>query len=258
MAKTLKQIRAGRLVCAVVYTSLTSGDPPRARAKKQKASTAAREKLNARTSVQKLERTLAANFDDGDLFVTLTYDDDHLPDDRAAAVRRLRSFIQKLRAARKARGQPLRYIYVTEGANPGGRLHHHMVIDATGDDLEEIRRLWRYGTSVEVRRLTFSRDYTYEDMASYLTKEPREWGHPRVGERTWTPSLGLVQPEPDTAQVPDNLTLDFPPDAIPLGKVGPERNGYGEFCWIKYLLPQNPDRARKRRKARKRRRKKKE
>lgn len=38
-----------------------------------------RETLNARTSFQKLERTLAANFDNGDLFITLTYDDKHLP-----------------------------------------------------------------------------------------------------------------------------------------------------------------------------------
>lgn len=141
-------------------------------------------KLNARTSFQKLERTLASNFDDGDLFVTLTYDDIHLPDGRDRAVRKVRAFLSKLRAARKARGQPLHYIYVTEGCYPGGRLHHHLVLNATGDDLEEIRRLWIYGDNVEVQRLTFGRDHTYEDLASYLTKEPREWGHPQTGERT--------------------------------------------------------------------------
>ena len=64
MSKTLKQVRSGRLVCAVVYTTPTAVDSPKARAQKQKASTAARERLNARTSFQKLERTLAANFDD--------------------------------------------------------------------------------------------------------------------------------------------------------------------------------------------------
>lgn len=256
MAKTLKQVRAGRLVCAVVYTAASAGDSPRARAQKQKASTAARERLNARTSFQKLERTLAANFDDGDLFVTLTYDDDHLPEDRNAAVRRLRSFIPKLRAARKARGKSLKYIYVTEGAYPGGRLHHHLVMDSTGEDLEEIRKLWIYGSDVEVRRLTFTQDYTYEDLASYLTKEPREWGHPQVGERTWTPSLGLAQPEPTHETVPDCVTLTAPPGAVILDREGPRVNGYGEFAWIKYLLPYNPDRRRTR--ARRRRKRKKE
>ena len=120
MSKILRKIQSGRLVYAVVYTAPTAGDSPRQRAQKRQASTAAREKLNARTSFQKLERTLAANFDDGDLFLTLTYDDKHLPDGREAAVRRIRSFLSRLRKARKERGQLLHYIYVTEGCNPEG------------------------------------------------------------------------------------------------------------------------------------------
>ena len=142
MSKIIRQIRAGRLVCAVAYTTATAGDSPKARAQKQRASSAARERLNARTSFQKLERTLAANFDNGDLFVPLTHDAVHVPADRDRAVRRLKSFLGKLRAARKARGQPLRYIYVTEGCYPGGRLHHHVVLNSTGEDLGEIRRVW--------------------------------------------------------------------------------------------------------------------
>lgn len=246
MSKVLRKIQAGRLGYAVVYTPVCAGDGPKARAQKQKASTAAREKLNARTSFQKLERTLAANFDDGDLYVTLTYDDKHLPDSRDKAVRRMRSFLAKLRQARKDRGKSLDYIYVTEGAHPGGRLHHHLVLNSTGEDLEEIRRLWIYGDNVELRRLTFSKEYTYEDLASYLTKEPREWGHPQVGERTWTPSLGLRRPEPETERVPDCVTLSAPPEAVILAREGPVVNGYGEFAWIKYLLPKQPGRKRPR------------
>lgn len=254
MAKILKQIRCGRLVTAVVYTTPTAGDTPKQRKQKQKASSAARERLNARTSFQKLERVLADNFDNGDLFVTLTYDDKHLPEDKGKAVRRVKTFLSKLRAARKARGQTLRYIYVTEGCNPGGRLHHHLVLNSTGDDLEEIKALWTWGDNVEVRRLTFDREYTYEDLASYLTKEPREWGHPRVGERTWTPSLGLVRSEPETVEVPDIVTLSPPPEALVVSRDGPHQNGWGEWCWIKYLLPYNP--ARRKPKAKRRKRKK--
>ena len=47
MSKILKRTKAGRLVSAVLYTAPASGDPPKARAQKQKASTWAREKLNA-------------------------------------------------------------------------------------------------------------------------------------------------------------------------------------------------------------------
>lgn len=243
MAKTLKQIRAGRMVYAVVYTTPTAGDSPRARAQKRKASSEARERLNARTSFQKLERTLAANFDDGDLFVSLTYDDEYLPPNRDAAMRRLRSFIPKLRAARKKRKQGMKYIYVTEGCYPGGRLHHHMVLDSTGEDLEEIKQLWIYG-DVKMQRLKFDAECPYEELASYLTKEPREWGHPNVGERTWTPSLGLEKPEPETDSVPDYLTLTAPPEAVILDFQPATRNGWGEYSWIKYMLPR--DRRRKR------------
>lgn len=255
MPKILKQVRCGRLVQAVMYTAATAADPPRTRAQKQKASTAARERLNARTSFQKLERCLADNFDNGDLFATPTYDDKHRPEDKGKAVRRLRTFLQKLRRARKARGQPLRYIYVTEGCCPGGRIHHHLVLNSTGDDLDELKKLWPYGY-IEVRRLTFDRQNTYEDLASYLTKEPRDWGHPHVGERTWTPSLGLNRSEPETTQVPDLLTLTAPPEALVVSKEGPVTNGYGEWCWIKYLLPYNPNSRRPKAKRKRRGRKK--
>ena len=121
--------------------------------------------------------------------------------------------------------------------------------------MEEIRRLWIYGDNVEVRRLEFHQGYTYEDLASYLTKEPREWGHPQVGERTWTPSLGLARPEPETETVPDYVTLTAPPEAIVLQNEGPIRNGYGEYAWIKYMLPRGTGRKRPRAKRRRRRQK---
>ena len=56
MSKILRKIQSGRLVYAVVYTAPVAGDSPRQRTQKRPASTAAREKLNARTSFQKLER----------------------------------------------------------------------------------------------------------------------------------------------------------------------------------------------------------
>ena len=84
MAKTkrLKKQTAGRLVRAVCYTQVLSTDAPRARAEKAKCSTAARRKLNYRFAYQKLQMQLAANFTRRDLYVTLTYDDEHLPPNR--------------------------------------------------------------------------------------------------------------------------------------------------------------------------------
>lgn len=255
MSKILKQVRCGRLVQAVVYTAACAGDSPRQRAQKQKASTAARERLNARTSYAKLKRKLAANFDDGDLLVSLSFDDEHLPQNRAQAQRKASYFLKRLRAARAARGQPLYYIYVVEGFCPGVRPNVHVVLNSTGADLEEIMAAWTYGDNVDIKDLTFDRNYTYEDLASYLTKEPREWGHPVVGERTWCGSLNLVCPEPETVNVPNNVTLAPPPEAFVLSNEGPIRNGWGEWAWLEYLLPYDPNR--KRPKARRKRKKRK-
>lgn len=248
MAKTLKQVRAGRMVYAVVYTAPSAGDLPRMRQQKQHASCEAREKLNTRTSLQKLERILAANFDSGDLWVTLTYRDDKLPPDKDRAVQRYRRFACELRKLRKKRGEDLLYVYVTEGKHPGGRLHHHAVINSTGADLEEIKAVWGQG-DVEIERLTFDAMNTYEALAAYMAKEPREYGQPKLGEHMWARSLNLKPPETETQSVPDYLTLSAPPEAVAIDYQPPTRNGFGEYSWIKYMLPRQ-DRKRKRAKRR--------
>ena len=109
MAKRRKVIRAGRLVYAAVYSTVHPSDSPEARAAKTKCSTAARQRMNMKYAWQKLELLLASNFSARDLVVTLTYDDDHLPDDRDGAVEKIKRFWVQLRKARRLAGQSLRY-----------------------------------------------------------------------------------------------------------------------------------------------------
>lgn len=237
--KRKKVITAGRLVIAVAYTVAGLQDGPKARADKVQMSSAAREAINLRCSWQKLEVVLAANFTSRDLFVTLTYADELHPPSRAEAVKRVKRFLTKLRAARKLKGQTLKYIYVTEQlSSEGNRLHHHLVINGTGDDYETIRSLWEWGSDVEISPLEVGgNDDGYADVAKYLTKEPRECGKAEVGARTWTPSLGLTRPKPETEDMADNETIAVPPDAYRIEAPTPSRNEYGEYTYIKYLLP---------------------
>ncbi|MBC5736091.1 rolling circle replication-associated protein [Lawsonibacter faecis] len=231
-------ITAGRLVIGVSYTVAALQDSPKARADKTQMSSAAQELINLRYSWQKCEVLLAANFTGKDLFVTLTYDEANLPPTRAAAVERMKKFIAKLRSARKLRGEPTKYIYVTEQlSSEGGRLHHHMVLNGTGDDYDTIRSLWEWG-EVEIKPLEVGgNDDGYEVVAKYLTKEPRECGKADVGARTWTPSLGLIRPKPEVSNMADNETITAPPGAYILCAPAPSRNEFGEFVYIKYLLP---------------------
>lgn len=234
MAKRLKTITAGRLVAGVCYTAPTVQDRPQVRTSKTQMSSAAQERINLRRSWQKLEMVLAGNFGPQDLHVVLTYDEDHLPPDRAKAVQCMRNYIKQIRAHRRAREQLTRYVYVTEQLSAeGGRLHHHMVLNGTGRDLEVLRSLWPWG-QVEVERLDVWQGY--EALAKYLTKEPREVGRPQPGARSWAASLGLQKPTVESERVPDTVTIAAPPGAIVLDR-REEHNEWGDYLYLKYLIP---------------------
>lgn len=238
-----KQIRAGRLVREALWTAAFPLDSPKARAFKAKCSSAARQRLNDKLSWQKLKMALAANFTYEDLVVTLTYDDAHLPESRAAAGKLLKKFLVQLRAYRRARGGSLSYIYCTEDKHGDGRLHHHLVINGTGEDYPIIYSLWPYGTDLCFEPLDI---YGYEELAKYLTKEPREYGHTNVGARTWVPSLNLRKPEVMPAQwVPETVRLAPPPNAYML-RADSFQNEWCSYSYIEYLLPEPPKNARTR------------
>ena len=227
MAKRLKTITAGRLVVVGCYTIPTPRSTERERKALREISSAAQMTINANRSWQRLELLLAANFGRRDLHVVLTYDDEHLPANRQAAVQRVRKMLPQLRAVRKSRGQELKYIYVTEQlSSEGGRLHHHMVVNGTGADLDVLRSLWPYG---EVELETLDTWQGYEALAKYLTKEPRELGKPEVGARNWAASIGLTKPKVESEIVKDNLTVAAPPRAIKQSPPPPLRKHLGEF-----------------------------
>ena len=235
MAKRLKTITAGRLVVVGCYTIPSPRSSPQERRALREISSAAQMELNAKRAWQKLELLLAANFGRRDLHVVLTYDDEHLPPDREAARNLIRKLLKLLRAHRKARGQELKYIYVTEQLSAeGGRLHHHLVLNGTGADLEVLCSLWPYG-EVELEQLDTWQGY--EALAKYLTKEPREVGRPEPGKKSWTSSMNLAKPATESEIVKDNLTVAAPPGVIILSAPPPIRNEFGEFVTLKYYLP---------------------
>lgn len=58
------------------------------------------------------------------LFLTMTYDNAHLPSNRSECVKFCQRFIKKLRK----KGLSVRYFLATENGSRGGRLHQHMVV----------------------------------------------------------------------------------------------------------------------------------
>lgn len=231
MAKRKKTITAGRIVKTILYTAPEPRDGDRARAEKSRMTTAAQQKMNDKSARGRLEMLMAANFTRHDLFVTLTYRDSALPSKRAGAVKLVRQFIKDLRKHRTARGQNLRYIYTTEEKHGEARLHHHLVINGTGRDIETIRSLWPYGDMVDIEQID---ENEYAALAMYMTKESVE-GRP-VGAQMWTRSRNLIQPTVETCFVPDDTTLIVPPGCYMLERKE-EANEYGSYSYIKYRLP---------------------
>lgn len=215
----------------ILYTAPEPRDSQRARAEKSRMTTAARQVMNDKTSRNKLEMLMAENFTGRDLFLTLTYRDADLPSKRSAAVKLLRKFLKELRRHRKARGQELRYIYTTDGKHGAARLHHHLVLNATGRDIEVIRSLWPYGDIIDVEQID---EDDFAALAAYLTKESME-GRP-VGAQMWTRSRNLRNPKEESCFVPDDTTLTVPPGCHVLAKKE-ELTEYGSYCYLKYRLP---------------------
>jgi len=233
--KRLTKITAGRLVRICVSSQVSRSDTPRQRAAKTKISTAARVKLNDRKRWEALEEIMACNFDRQDLFVTLTYA--NAPRTREGAMERLNVFLRRLRAARQARGATLRYIKNAEHLRDDGtegRWHHHLIINGTGKDYEEIREIWSaWGDNVDFEGL-LSNGESYETRARYMCKE-----RPPAGRQCWTGSRGLRRPQRTSELVDESLTITI--DTLPAGAVvlekHEEHNEWGEFAFFKYLLP---------------------
>lgn len=233
MAKRKKTIIAGRIVKTVIYTAPEPIDGQRARAEKSRMTSAARKAVNNRTARARLEMLLAANYAGRDLFVTLTYCDECLPENRAEAVEQLRKFIKLFRAQRKKAGLELRYLYTTEEKHGESRLHHHLVINATGKDIEILRSLWTYGDIIDIEYIG-ARDY--EGLALYMTKESAA-GRP-VGAQMWTASRNMVKPIEKSTFVTNDTMLSAPLGCHVMEKE--ERTTeFGSYCYIKYKVPVN-------------------
>lgn len=231
MAKKKKTITAGPIVKTIIYTAPEPRDGPRVRAVKSKMTTAAQKAMNDKTARGKLEMHLAANFSNKDLFVTLTYRDKSLPSTRKEAVKLLRQFFKNLRKYRNARSLLTKYIYVTEELHGEKRLHHHIVLNATGQDMELIRSLWPHG---DVIHAGYIGGGSFAALAEYLTKEGVQ--KRPVGAQMWTASRNMEKPLIETSYVGNDETLTAPPGCHVLERE--ERvTEFGAYCYIKYYVP---------------------
>lgn len=179
------------------------------------ASTIKKELQNQKTSFLKLELLLYENFDLDDWFITFTYKPECRPSNWRDAKKRMPCFLTKVRTRRKKEQKPYSYVYVNECLHGDQRPNHHLVIKKGPESKEFLEDLWANGF-IDIK--TIRNFGGFQVVSKYMTKEPKEKGKPRVGERMWNPSHGLSRPITINAVVPDNFILTEPPGAVPVDK----------------------------------------
>ena len=167
---------------------------------------------NEREAVKNLARLINCNFKQGDMWITLTYSDDRLPESIEDAAQDFAKTLRKLRAmVKKETGKNPIYIASPSQIDPKTgetvRLHYHVLMPAIA--YEQIIKLWPQ-EDVTYRRLDGRGDYT--GIARYIcsnaVREP--------GKKRWSSSRGLKQPiytEPvpvrsgERVYIPKNVSL---------------------------------------------------
>lgn len=226
--------QCGDYLEADIYPVFHKGSTKSRRRAKYKPTSAMQARLNQRRAEEALTRILNANFTADDIEITLTYDNEHLPEDYEKAVRDADNYIRRVKRLRGKRGlEALKFVRVPGG----GRFHFHIVMSG-GINRDELERMWGYGYA-NSKRLKFCQggiaglahyianqlddgdEFGGEDLFSLYdidvetgetTEKPRER---KKGQKRWSCSKNLLRPEPEiregrisAAKVEELATVD--------------------------------------------------
>lgn len=181
------------------------------RGKKQRVTEPKQKDLNDQNARRYLVQLGNGNFGIGDLHVSSTYDDKHLPSTVEEAEKTVNNYLRRISYRRNKLGlDPLKYILVTEykfdkDGTTIKRIHHHIIMNG-GLDRDEVEAMWTneriswkkykedpdYRNSIEqlgwvnADRLQLNEN-GIEALCKYITKDPQ-------GKKRWSSSRNLERP----------------------------------------------------------------
>lgn len=165
------------------------GAPGKKREKRQKPTPEQMAYQNQWRKERDIRRLLEVNFDEYDYWVTLTYRPGNRPPDMGQAKKQVQKFLRQMRDAYKSRGQPLKYIVVTEIGSRGG-IHHHLVLNRMEGGDKLVAKHWTYGGA---NITLLYREGEYRKLANYIAKQPA--GDNAVKEKWYSRSRNLQKPK---------------------------------------------------------------
>lgn len=183
-----KKIISGNQIEIEIYPEFTRKEMKLDKSIKKKSSKA-QKNLNDKNARKRLRRLLNTNFTDDDIWATLTYEDDHLPNDMKSAQKDMSNYIKRLNYQRKKLElPPAKYIYVSEFSEGKKKIrcHHHLII--SGDmSMDLVESIWKKGRRNNTRRIKKSVD-GLTGLAEYISKDPK-------GKKRWCSSKNLEKPK---------------------------------------------------------------
>lgn len=206
--------------------------PPRSRFKDESDRIRHKEEISRRTHI----RNVNANFVPGDIYSTLTFDNDWEVHTFRDAKRIRRNFIRTLQ-----RGFPDAVIFLYMGRGKGtDRIHFHMLSHGIPKDF--ISEKWKYGSVKRLSELRehnwynsvdYGRDYT--GLANYLFDHWTE----EVGGHRWFQTRNAKKPEkeePTTVHVTGGYSEQRPPRAPKGYKLVETRATKYGYLYFKYVV----------------------
>lgn len=179
------KIYCGNYLEVNIYPVYPTG---KSRRKKNKPTSEVQKTLNQHNAENKLIRLLHTNFDERDLEIHLTYDENHVPADEEQAKKDIQNFLRRVKRYRKKNNlDELKYISVTEKGS-SGRLHHHVTLNG-GIDRDILEQLWGKGYA-NTKRLQFNKTGLV-GLGRYIVKDP-------VFSKRWNASRNLKKPKERT------------------------------------------------------------
>jgi len=134
-------------------------------------------------------------------FVTLTYDDAFLPEDRSVSKEELQKYLKRLRGLLDVKKEKLRYFAVGEYGDKNFRPHYHLCLFGVGDYVK-IRKAWR----VDGRKNGVLKGFVYIGMVEpksagymtgYVTKNLTKEEDPVLVEKGLRPEFMMASKMPE-------------------------------------------------------------
>lgn len=165
-------------------------------------------RYNNHKSEKHFVRLVNTNFTSTAYYVTLTYDNENLPESYTEAAKKLDNYIRRLRYS----NPHAKVIAVTGFGSRSGRLHHHLIVSGVSEN--DILSKWTFGEIAKVEHLhgsEYGEDFTA--LAVYLHKHaPTE----HSGKR-WKQTKNIQQPIQEKAKEVKRVYSEVCPPKSPDG-----------------------------------------